>query len=97
MNEKNEIHIPIHIINQIITVYLESEKLQNMLEVEPSDEEIARSLGWKDSIESKNGTDRVSKLKLIATNLMDQLNYSGNILDKLGREIMPIQENTASR
>jgi DNA-directed RNA polymerase sigma subunit (sigma70/sigma32) len=86
MNEKTDIEIPIHIMNQIIKVYLDSEKLKKTLGREAADKEIAESLAW-------DKTERVTNIKSFADKLMKELNHSGDVLEILGREIIPEPED----
>jgi DNA-directed RNA polymerase sigma subunit (sigma70/sigma32) len=86
MQDKNEVELPLHIINQMMKVYLEIEKLQQSLKREPSNEEIAQSLGWLDSKLHKNAIKRVEKIKSLADDLKNLLGYEGNVLDLLNNE-----------
>ena len=71
--ENNEIGIPVHIINQIIKVYEKSDELKKVLNKQPTNEEIAKSLGWPDK--------RAKGLLEAANEIMNKTNFSGNELD----------------
>ena len=76
--KSNIIEVPVHICNQIIKMYMELGKLKEALNREPTDKEIADRLEWPEK--------RVIGLKRMANEIMDKVNYTGDILDLLGKE-----------
>ena len=82
--KSSTIEIPNHKTDQIIKLYVESGKLKKTLNREPADEEIAESLGWT--------VKRVCSVKKLANEILNEANYTGDVLDLLGAELQPVPD-----